>query len=127
MELRKLCATDLFVMVKILNKIGFNKVKDAIDIDEIKKARATLTTDNNDEVISSLGTNIVMSVAGVLLENLPNIEKDLYELIGNLANMKPKDIAQMDIAQFMETIVAVLKKEEFKDFFREASKLIKWG
>jgi cob(I)alamin adenosyltransferase len=112
-------------MVKILNKIGFNKVKDAIDIDEIKKARATLTTDNNDEVISSLGTNIVMSVAGVLLENLPNIEKDLYELIGNLANMKPKDVAQMDIAQFMETIVAVLKKEEFKDFFREASKLIK--
>lgn len=125
MELRRLCATDLFVMVKILNKIGFNKVKDAIDIDEIKKARATLTTDNNDEVISSLGTNIVMSVAGVLLENLPNIEKDLYELIGNLANMKPKDVAQMDIAQFMETIVAVLKKEEFKDFFREASKLIK--
>lgn len=125
MELRRLCATDLFVMVKILNKIGFNKVKDAIDIDEIKKAKATLTTDNNDEVISSLGTNIVMSVAGVLLENLPNIEKDLYELIGNLANMKPKDVAQMDIAQFMETIVAVLKKEEFKDFFREASKLIK--
>ena len=125
MELRRLCATDLFVMVKILNKNGFNKVKDAIDIDEIKKARATLTTDNNDEVISSLGTNIVMSVAGVLLENLPNIEKDLYELIGNLANMKPKDVAQMDIAQFMETIVAVLKKEEFKDFFREASKLIK--
>ena len=125
MELRRLCATDLFVMVKILNKIGFNKVKDAIDLDEIKKARATLTTDNNDEVISSLGTNIVMSVAGVLLENLPNIEKDLYELIGNLANMKPKDVAQMDIAQFMETIVAVLKKEEFKDFFREASKLIK--
>lgn len=125
MELRRLCATDLFVMVRILNKIGFNKVKDAIDMDEIKKARAKITDDNSEEVISSLGTTVVMSIAGVLLENLPNIEKDLYELIGNLANMKPKDVAQMDIAQFMETIVAVLKKEEFKDFFREASKLIK--
>lgn len=125
MELRKLCATDLFVMVKILNKIGFNKLKDAIDIEEIKKARGKLKEDNNDEVFSSIGTTVVMGIAGVLLENLPNIEKDLYELIGNLANMKPKEVAQMDIAPFMECIVAILKKEEFKDFFREASKLIK--
>lgn len=125
MELRKLCATDLFVMVRILNNIGFKKVKDVIDIEEIKKARAKLTDGNNDEVLSSLGTTIVMSVADVLIENLPNIEKDLYDLIGNLTNMKPKEVAQMDIAQFMECIVAILKKEEFKDFFREASKLIK--
>lgn len=125
MELRKLCATDLFVMVRILNKIGLNKIKDSIDIDEIKNARAKLTDGNNEEVFSSVGTTVVMRVAGILIENLPNIEKDLYELIANLTSMKPKEVAQMDIAQFMECIVAILKKEEFKDFFREASKLIK--
>lgn len=125
MELRKLCATDLFVMVRILNKIGLNKIKDSIDVDEIKNARAKLTDGNNEEVFSSVGTTIVMSVAGILIENLPNIEKDLYELIANLTSMKPKEVAQMDIAQFMECIVAILKKEEFKDFFKEASKLIK--
>ena len=31
----------------------------------------------------------------------------------------------VDIAQFMETIVAILKKDEFKDFFKQALALIK--
>ena len=39
MELRRLQATDLFAMVRLLNAIGFNEFKTAINFDEIKEAR----------------------------------------------------------------------------------------
>lgn len=125
MELRKLCARDLFSMVKILNGIGLKNIQNAINVDEIKEARKKVADGNTADVIGDLGVTIVTSIVGVLLENLPSIEKDLYSFMGGVANMKASDVANMDIADFMELLVAIIKKEEFKDFFNQASKLIK--
>ena len=125
MELRKLQATDLFSMVKILNGIGFKNIKDAINIDEIKELRKTMTADNTEDVQSQVGISVVMSVVGVLLENLPKVENDLYTFVGSVANIKMKDVAKMDIGEFMDLLIAIIQKEEFKDFFKRASKLIK--
>ena len=39
MNLRKLQATDLFAMVKILNKVGIKQIKNAINFDEINEVK----------------------------------------------------------------------------------------
>ena len=125
MELRRLQATDLFGMVKILNKIGLKNVKDAIDVNEIKEMSKSMNDDNKAQVMSDIGINVVMSALTVVLENLPSVEADLHNFVGSIANMKAKDVAKMDIGEYMDLLISIAQKEEFKDFFSRASKLIK--
>ena len=125
MELRRLQATDLFSMVKILNGIGLKNFKDVIDTNKIKEMRKSINDDNAEQVVSDIGMNVVMSVLSVILENLPSVETDLYNFVGSVANMKAKDVAKMDIGDFMDLLISIAQKEEFKDFFKRASKLIK--
>ena len=126
MELRKLQATDLFTMVKILNKVGIKKIKDAIDLNEIREVKKKLAeSDNKDASVITLGLNIVTSVVGVIFENLPSVENDLYSFVGSVAGIKAKDVATMDIGEFMDLVISIVQKDEFKDFFNRASKFIK--
>ena len=124
-EMRNLQATDIFSVVKILNGIGLKNIKESIDFEEINKIRKGMTGDNADAVTSQVGVNVVMSIATVILENLPNVESDLYNFIGSVIDMKAKEVAKMDMGEFMDILVSIIQKEEFKDFFKRASKLIK--
>ena len=124
-EMRKLQATDLFSVVKILNGIGLKNIKEAIDFEEINKIRKGMTENNAEVITSQVGLNVVMSIATVILENLPKIENDLFNFIGSVINMKSKDVAKMDMGEFMDVLISIIQKEEFKDFFKRASKLIK--
>ena len=124
-NMRNLQATDIFSVVKILNGIGLKNIKEAINLDEINNLRKGMTEDNADAVTSQVGVNVVMSIATVILENLPNVESDLYNFIGSVIDVKAKDVAKMDMGEFMDILVSIIQKEEFKDFFKRASKLIK--
>ena len=125
MELRKLQASDIFSMVRIINGIGFKTIKDSINVDEINEIRKGMTDENSDVIASKVGTNVVMSILGTLIENLPKVENDVYEFAGNVAGMKAKDVAKMEAGDFIELLVSIFTKDEFKDFFSRASKLIK--
>ena len=128
-EMRSLQASDIFSVVKILNGIGLNNVKEAINIEEINEIRKTMTEDNSEDnsekVYSQVGVKVVMSITTVILENLPKVENDLYTFVGSVIGVKPKDVAKMDMGEFMDLLIAIIQKEEFKDFFKRASKLIK--
>ena len=123
--MRNLQATDIFSVVKILNGIGLKNVKEAIDFEEINKIRKGMTEENADVISSQVGLNVVMSLATVIIENLPKVENDLYNFIGSVIDVKAKDVAKMDMGEFMDLLIAIIQKEEFKDFFKRASKLIK--
>lgn len=125
MELRKLQATDIFTTVKILNGIGFKNIREAINIEEINKMRKGMTEDNADVITSQVGLNVIMSIATIILENLPKVENDIYNFIGSVIDVKAKDVAKMDMGDFMDVLIEIIQKDEFKDFFKRASKLIK--
>ena len=125
MELRKLQASDIFSMVRIINGIGFKTIKDSINVEEINELRKGMTDENSDTVASQVGMNVVMSILGTVVENLPKVENDVYEFAGNVAGMKAKDVAKMDAGDFIELLISIFTKDEFKDFFSRASKLIK--
>ena len=124
-NMRNLQATDIFSVVKILNGIGLKNIKEAINLDEINNLRKGMTEDNADVITSQVGINVVMSIATIILENLPNVESDLYNFIGSVIDMKAKDVAKMDMGDFMDLLITIIQKEEFKYFFKRASKLIK--
>ena len=125
MELRRLQATDLFAMVRVLNAIGFKEFKNAINFDEIKEARKNITDENKEAVYVEMGTNIIMSIIPFIIEKLAVAETEIYTFVGGIANMKVKDVAKMDAIEFIDLITDICQKEEFKDFCKRASKLIK--
>lgn len=125
MELRRLQATDLFAMVRVLNAIGIKELKNAINFDEIKEARKNITDENKEAVTVEIGTNVIMSIVPFIFEKLAVAETEIYTFVASIAEMKVKDVAKMDAIEFTDLLIAIFHKEEFKDFFKRASKLIK--
>lgn len=127
---RKLGAQDIFLMVKIVNKIGFKRLKECFSganiagiIESVKEAKENGSAD---DIFAAVGVGVVLDVAGLLLENLPACENDIYHLLANTSDLEVETIkAPGNAVMFFEMIVDFLKKEEFGDFIKVASKLFK--
>lgn len=124
MELRNIQANDLFALVKMLKKLGIKDLKSVFNTSEIKSLREKKKNGEKIDYVE-IGINGVMSILTILIENIDNIENDFYVFVGNIANTEPTEIATMKIDKFMELINEIVHKEEFKDFFNQALKLIK--
>lgn len=123
-ELRELKSQDIFPMMKILGNIGMDELKDIVSEENIKSLITTINAENkNEDVAVVLGFNLVLEIAGVVMNNLPKCEKDIYKFLGGLSGMTEKQIADLPMVTFAEMIMAVIDKDEFKDFFKVVSRL----
>lgn len=119
--LRTLTADDMFPMFQIISKIGIKEFKHSFENPEIIKAfKAEGGTD-----IESLGIEIAFDLAGVLMANLPVAKDSIYTFLAGVSGMTKQDIAALPMGTFLEMIVDVIKKDEFKDFFKAVKKLLK--
>jgi len=135
-KFRRLCAEDIFPMFTIISKIGIKEFKKVFgDNDDFKKLigntfkknveNANAETDNAETDIIESGLSIAFDVAGVVTENLPKCENEIFKLLAQTSNLNEKAIRKMDFASFFMMIVDFIKKEEFKDFIKAVSKLFK--
>ena len=67
----------------------------------------------------------VLDIADVLLNNIPKCENDFYKFLANISDLKVDEIKKLKPADFMGMIIDVIKKEEFKDFFKVVSESFK--
>lgn len=115
-ELRKLCAKDIFVMVKIISKIGISEFKNCFKSTSVsEKIKSNMD-------FSAIGLEVIIEMVGIVLGNLPKCESDIYSFLADLSGKKSKEIAELDMSEFAEMIKEVLTKDEFKDFFTVVSK-----
>lgn len=126
-ELRTLKSDDLFPMFGILSKIGFKDLKEIITPDKIKDMKSMISQndDENTDATTMLGVSVVMEVVSIIMKNLPSCKNEIYTFLSGLSGMTVKKIAELDMVTFTEMIVAVVQKQEFKDFFKVVSKLFK--
>lgn len=129
-ELRELRSADLFPMFAILSKIGFKDLKDSLSADTISGLLESVKSDETDEKdedtkVTALGFSIIMEVVEVIMKNLPHCEKEIYNFLAGLSGMTAKEIAELPMVTFTEMIIAVIQKDEFKDFFKVVSGLFK--
>lgn len=133
-ELRELKSSDIFPMFKILGKIGFKDLKDKLTPDKVKELTSMFKQDetadadqkesvDTDEQMMFIGFNVIFEVVEIIMNNLPSCEQEIYSFLAGLSGMKVKEVANLPLATFTEMIVEVLKKEEFKDFFKAVSRL----
>lgn len=126
-ELRELKSADLFPMFGILSKIGFKELKDSLSVDTIKTMVDSVNgkAEDSDTQTTILGFGIIMEVVEVIMKNLPKCEKEIYSFLAGVSGMTAKEIADLDMVTFTEMVIAVIQKDEFKDFFRVVSGLFK--
>ena len=131
-ELRELKSSDIFPMFKIMGKIGFKDLKDKLTPERVKELTSMFKQNDSEEQkegsdaeeqMMYIGFNVIFEVVEIIMNNLPACEQDIYAFLAGLSGMKTKEIANLPLATFTEMIVEVLKKEEFKDFFKVVSRL----
>ena len=126
---RLLGAPDIFLMAKIINQIGIKEFKACFESDSIKELIQKMMANeaNNDESnIVSVGVGVAVEIASVILGNLPKCENDIYQMLSQTSNLSVEEIkAPGNAVMFLEMVIDFVKKEEFRDFIKVVSKLLK--
>ena len=125
-ELRKLKADDMFPMFTILSKIGFSDLKEILTPEKVKEMTSAFNQEEGSEDLSTfLGFNIIFTAVEIIMKNLPSCKKEIYSLLSSLSGLTATAIADLDMVTFTEMVIAVVRKDEFKDFFKVVSKRFK--
>lgn len=124
---RRLNSTDVFLMCKIIGKIGINEFNECFSKDSVKGALASLTGEGGTEEGSAatVGFAFILEAANIIIGNLPKCEQEIYQMLSNTSNLTVKQVKELDFADFFEMVIDFIKKEEFQDFIQVASKLFK--
>lgn len=122
---RKLNSTDMFLMFKILGKIGIKQMRESFGEDNVNKLVAAISAkgDTAQNVLMDIGLMLSFDLVDIVLNNLPRCEEEIQQMLANVSGLKVKQIREMDIATFTEMVVDFIRKEDFKDFFKVVSKL----
>lgn len=126
-ELRSLEADDMFPMFQIVSKIGIKEFKSCFESAAVQEAVSKIAVENKSDkgAVAAVGMMVAFDVVGILMTNISKAKEDIYFLLSNLSGMSRDEIAKLPPKTFMEMIVAVVKKEEFLDFFQGVSELLK--
>ena len=129
-EFRPLGGQDVFLMFKIIGKIGVKEFNACFENDGIKKLVAKMmgekinkNDDGEEESFSVTYISVILEVADVIFKNLPSCEKEIFQMLSNTSNLSVDDVKALGLADFTEMIIDFIKKEEFKDFIKVVSKL----
>ena len=125
---RRLNSTDVFPMFKIIGLIGVNEFASCFEKDAIQKmVKGVMEKGETDgeSLASIVGVTLTLDIANIVLSNLPKCEEYIYQLLSQTSNLSVDEVKELDFAVFFEMVVDFIKKEEFKDFIKVASKLFK--
>ena len=113
MELRELKASDMGAVCKIMSAIGVKEFKSCFENVDVKDQKN----------VEAIGVSIAFEIAGIIIEHIPQAQKDVDTFLASLTGQKVSDIQNLTLADYGELIIQVVTKEEFKDFFNRVMKL----
>ena len=119
--LRGLKAADVFMMTKIINKIGIKEVKDCFNTPDVKKAITGAETED----AAAVGMQVMLELATLVVSHLPDCENEIYQFLASLSGMKVEEIEELPMTTFFDMVLDVFRKEEFTDFFQRVVGLSK--
>ena len=121
----KFKAPDVFPMIKILGKIGINEFAKCLGKDNIKEVIESFSGKSKDEMVASVGISVFLEAANVIICNLPKCENDIYNILSNTSNLSVEEIKDLDLVVFTEMIIDYVQRDDFKDFIKVVSRLLK--
>lgn len=109
--MRKIKTKDVFKMARIIKLSG---AKDEL-ADTLRASQSSGAGD-----AGQIGVDLIMTLCSAC--GSENIEKELYELIGDIAEMKPTEIRDMDLDVLIDLFKEIGELNNLSDFFESAVK-----
>ena len=127
---RLLGAPDIFLMAKIIKKIGIKEFKACFESDGIKSLIQSAIMGEKergeDSNIISVGVGVALEIADVIIGNMSKCKDDIYQILSQTSNLTVDEIkAPGNATMFLEMVIDFIKKEEFRDFIKVVSRLFK--
>jgi hypothetical protein len=127
--MRELEGDDAFLMIRILSKIGIERLKKCMEANSVKAAVAIVTNKDADAAareaaMNSVGIALMLEVASAVMERLPDCRDEIYTLLAQVSGQKFEDIAHMKLIPLTKMIKEFFRKPEFSDFFTEVTELL---
>ena len=126
---RPLGGEDVFLMFRIIGKIGVKEFNACFENDGIKHLVAAMMGEKalqTDEAsVSVTYISVILEVADVLFNNIAKCENEIFQMLSQTSNLTVAQVKKLNLAQFTEMVIDFIKKEEFKDFIKVVSKLFK--
>ena len=123
-KFRKLSSTDIFVMTKILGKIGIREFKGCFEGDAVDQLVAAFKNSETDKALMAVGLAVGFEGVDIIIGNLYKCENDIYTLLSNVSGLSV-DVIREDALLFTEMLIDFFKKPEFPDFIKVVSRLFK--
>ncbi len=138
-ELKTLEAVHIMPMVSIIRKIGLKEIKNIISEETLKDIISMFMSDaktasneetetSNESTLAAIGISILptaLDVAEMLLANFEKAETDIFKFLESVSNLSIDEVKHLSLPDIAEMIIDVIKKEEFKDFYKVVSTFIK--
>ena len=132
---RTLGGEDVFLMFRIIGKIGVKEFNACFEHDGIKHLVSAMmgeklanAKENEGEEETSYSVTyitVILEVADVIFRNLPKCETEVFQMLSQTSNLTVAQVKKLNLAQFTEMVIDFIKKEEFRDFIKVVSKLFK--
>ena len=126
---RTLGGEDVFLMFKIIGKIGVKEFNACFENDGIKNLLMQLMgekkADGEDQSVSVTYISVILEVADVIFKNLPKCENEIFQMLSQTSNLSVDQVKKLTFAEFTEMVIDFIKKEEFRDFIKVVSRLFK--
>ena len=130
-EFRKLRSDDIFLMCQVIKKIGIKEFKACFEDESVGKVigkvfgKGEENGKDNDAALYAVAGVVLMPALDIIIGALPRCKDELYNLLGEVSNLKADEIRKLDAVVFIEMVIDFFKKPEFPDFFKVVSKLFK--
>lgn len=124
-KLRKLKATDAFLIIKLINKFGVMEFKKCFNAKDIAKLAENKEGLSKEELTEEVGFNIILSCCEVIFANIGKCENEIFEFLVSVSNLNRKQVESLSLAELAQMIIEIFQKDEFKDFFKVVSGLLK--
>lgn len=118
-KLRELKDKDLFLMLKILKKIGIKDFKNAF----IQKQSDKQAVDG-ENAVRNIGILTAFDMADMLLDNLEKVEEELYALWSDISGIPADEMKEMEFGTLPLMILDTFSNARNSSFFRVLSKFL---
>lgn len=131
---RPLCGEDVFLMFRIIGKIGVKEFNACFENEGIKNLVSRMVDEKMvvDTVaegvapsVSVTYISVILEVADVLFNNIAKCENEVFQMLSQTSNLTVAQVKKLPLAQFTEMVIDFIKKEEFEDFIEVVSRLFK--
>ena len=128
---RNLNSTDMFLMFRIINKIGIKEFSAVLKHDGIKGLVSRLMHEKIEEAeeageessVSVTYIEVILEVADVVFRCLPRCEAELYQMLSKVSDLTEDQVKELSMPDFTMMVIDFIKKEEFRDFIKVVSRL----